>query len=593
LQFHGPTALDRLDKGILANPLGAAEHDGVVDLLTRPLHPVGEPADNVVAIIRIDFIDVVEPRFGHGGVAGYDGRRSVEIEAGHPGALDPSAFIDQTAGNQHLQAGAPRHLLHRAVLGEPRAWLLVRRSCRHTGVDTAGRPHFACRNVNVRVRGHVGEKVFERDTAGWCIGSRRSLPHIEPPGQRPGGVLTPDFATPHETGNTLTVRLHIHGAGSRAGAVSPFVISGRSGNDLNHVSNVVSTPSGACEHTTDYERAFVVCSVAGIVPLEQTCDRKLGDGMLEFGSSDVRRRTVVYPGDRLAGFMHRRREYRSRAFAVGSDTKFDEHRAGSAGGEFGITNDGCLLGLVQIRDIELMAAGLRPAAEDCAGCRQEFERESDRVGAIEVDVGQSVADDTKLDRDILSVAVKLSRVKRPVLPTLADGPLGPARNRHRFPSAPIIIERDGRYGGVAVALCGHFMGSQSVAGRLMGGERAAYAAALALAPSVKRYFVVKVAVARRLSGNDRLRRHRPRQRWYRLDRRCDRHRHRHHRGQRFTVPQLPADQPEDRVINGGVVLGIEAAALDLHFRDKTAAVGFPVHANQFADLADRASPRLP
>jgi hypothetical protein len=43
---------------------------------------------------------------GLAGVAGCDGWRPVEVEAGYAGVLDPSAVVDQTIGNQHGQSEA-------------------------------------------------------------------------------------------------------------------------------------------------------------------------------------------------------------------------------------------------------------------------------------------------------------------------------------------------------------------------------------------------------------------------------------------------------------------------------------------------------
>ena len=65
-------ALDRLEQRVLADALLAAEHERVVDLLLRPLHPVGQPFDDVVGVVRIDVADVVEPRAGLVGVARLD-----------------------------------------------------------------------------------------------------------------------------------------------------------------------------------------------------------------------------------------------------------------------------------------------------------------------------------------------------------------------------------------------------------------------------------------------------------------------------------------------------------------------------------------
>ena len=46
--------LDRLEQGVLADALKAAEDEPVVDLLLRPLHPVGEKLDDVAGVVGID-----------------------------------------------------------------------------------------------------------------------------------------------------------------------------------------------------------------------------------------------------------------------------------------------------------------------------------------------------------------------------------------------------------------------------------------------------------------------------------------------------------------------------------------------------------
>src|SRR5262249_6349430 len=110
--------------------------------------------------------------------------------------------------------------------------------------------------------------------------------------------------------------------------------------------DLIGIPSGAREHSADHKRAFVVRAIAGIMPLKQTGDRKLYDGAFEISAIDVRRVAVMGPLHRLAGLVHRRREYRGRALAVGSDAKLNEHLTRPACGEFRIADDGGLLGLV-------------------------------------------------------------------------------------------------------------------------------------------------------------------------------------------------------------------------------------------------------
>ena len=56
--------LGGLQQGVLADALRAAENQGVVDLVLRPLNPVGEPSDDVCGVSWIDEAKVVEPRVG-------------------------------------------------------------------------------------------------------------------------------------------------------------------------------------------------------------------------------------------------------------------------------------------------------------------------------------------------------------------------------------------------------------------------------------------------------------------------------------------------------------------------------------------------
>ena len=57
--------LDRLEQRILADTLRAAQHQGVIDLLGRPLHAVRQPAHDMCRIILgVDRFDMVDPRIG-------------------------------------------------------------------------------------------------------------------------------------------------------------------------------------------------------------------------------------------------------------------------------------------------------------------------------------------------------------------------------------------------------------------------------------------------------------------------------------------------------------------------------------------------
>ena len=72
--------LDRLEQGVLADALAAAQHQRVVDLLLRALHPVREPMNDMIGVVGIDLAHMVEPRAGLRGVAGLDRRRPIEVE---------------------------------------------------------------------------------------------------------------------------------------------------------------------------------------------------------------------------------------------------------------------------------------------------------------------------------------------------------------------------------------------------------------------------------------------------------------------------------------------------------------------------------
>ena len=115
-------ALDRLEERVLADPLGTAEHQGMIDLDLRVLHPLCQPHDDVAAIVFAkDFMNVVEPRLSSCRVARRQCWRAIEIEAGCAVALDPAATRDQAITDQFILAGSPRHLLDRLITVDPSA----------------------------------------------------------------------------------------------------------------------------------------------------------------------------------------------------------------------------------------------------------------------------------------------------------------------------------------------------------------------------------------------------------------------------------------------------------------------------------------
>src|SRR5262249_42476593 len=86
---------DRLEQSVFADALFAAEHEGVVDFLGRPLHAMSKPADDMIAVAAENLIHVVEP---HGGLlrfAALDHRWAVEVETADTEALDPATVRDE------------------------------------------------------------------------------------------------------------------------------------------------------------------------------------------------------------------------------------------------------------------------------------------------------------------------------------------------------------------------------------------------------------------------------------------------------------------------------------------------------------------
>src|SRR5262249_26789512 len=92
---------DRLKHCVLADALFAAEHQGVIDLVFGALHAMSEPRNNMGALGAEHVIDVIEPHRGLSRMAVLDERRTVEIEAAHAVALDPSAMRKQKILDEH------------------------------------------------------------------------------------------------------------------------------------------------------------------------------------------------------------------------------------------------------------------------------------------------------------------------------------------------------------------------------------------------------------------------------------------------------------------------------------------------------------
>ena len=82
-------SFDPLDHCVFADPWVTAEEQRVIDLFPRSLHPMGEPADDVIDIVGINFPDVVEPRLDVARIARPAWRRQVEIEHGGARTTEP------------------------------------------------------------------------------------------------------------------------------------------------------------------------------------------------------------------------------------------------------------------------------------------------------------------------------------------------------------------------------------------------------------------------------------------------------------------------------------------------------------------------
>ena len=71
------SSLDRFEQRVLADPLKAAKDQAVIDLLVRPLRPVGEEGNDVIGFVWINSADMLDPRLGLRRVAGDRARRAV------------------------------------------------------------------------------------------------------------------------------------------------------------------------------------------------------------------------------------------------------------------------------------------------------------------------------------------------------------------------------------------------------------------------------------------------------------------------------------------------------------------------------------
>jgi len=91
----------------------------VVDLFGRALHPMREPANDMLSVIGIDLAHVCDPPVCLVGVASDVYGRPVLIEHIAPAPLDPSPVRNQPVRHDLRFTRCPGQLLDRLVLIEP------------------------------------------------------------------------------------------------------------------------------------------------------------------------------------------------------------------------------------------------------------------------------------------------------------------------------------------------------------------------------------------------------------------------------------------------------------------------------------------
>jgi hypothetical protein len=70
--------LDRLEEGVLADALRSAQNQSVIEFLSRQLHAVRQPFDDMGGVLgAVDRVGMVDPRAGFSGVAELDPGRTV------------------------------------------------------------------------------------------------------------------------------------------------------------------------------------------------------------------------------------------------------------------------------------------------------------------------------------------------------------------------------------------------------------------------------------------------------------------------------------------------------------------------------------
>src|SRR6516164_3834029 len=146
-----------------------------------------QPLDDVLGVRLLKhLVGVIDPWLRFCCIAKLEARRSVQIEAGHASAINPTAVYDQSIGDQHWLSRAPGHAFDALVLIEPAggayddrlavlaalwfAGLGQYRNGRHAGVDAGADPDLAARLEDVDVARRIGDEVLDVNAAALSIG---------------------------------------------------------------------------------------------------------------------------------------------------------------------------------------------------------------------------------------------------------------------------------------------------------------------------------------------------------------------------------------------------------------------------------------
>jgi hypothetical protein len=97
----------RFKQCVLADPGLAAQHDGVVGLYLRSLHPRGHPGEQVFGVVRVKLAPVVDPSLRLASVAGHNIRRAVGVQRRGSGLANPTAVDRKLVFDELRFAGYP------------------------------------------------------------------------------------------------------------------------------------------------------------------------------------------------------------------------------------------------------------------------------------------------------------------------------------------------------------------------------------------------------------------------------------------------------------------------------------------------------